>query len=118
VQQRIDVVRAAIETGESSISTLQTLQGWSGNATRRDLLVKLDGALTTWHKWAAGGGVADVELGNAARIMMADAIPDQADAFAHLADAVTEWAHRFHPALILQLEVEPPAVRPSMTIEL
>lgn len=117
-QQRIDVARAAINGGESSISALRTLHHWSGNETRRDRLVKLDGALSTWRKWAAGGPVVDAEMSFAVRIMKAESNPDYQQPLTHLADAVADWTERVHSALLPYLEVEAPAVRREMGIEL
>ena len=79
VQQKIDAAHAAIDGGESGISTLRSLHHWSGSETRCDRLAKLDGALSTRREWAAGGPVVDVEAGNAIKIMKADSDPAGGD---------------------------------------
>lgn len=99
VQQKIKNARAALEGAESSISTLRTLHRWSGHKTRRDHLVKLDGALETWREWAAGGAIGDAELGDILRSMRADISPDLQQPLAHLADLVAQWAEQVDPML-------------------
>lgn len=98
-QQKLKNARAAIEGAESSISTLRTLHRWSGHKTRRDHLVKLDGALETWREWAVGGSIGDAELGNTLRSMGADISPDLQQPLAHLADLVAQWAEQVDPML-------------------
>lgn len=118
VQQRIDAAHTAIDGGESSISTLRTLHQWSGNETRRDHLVSLDGALAVWHKWAVGGSVEDAELTSTVKILKAETGLVQQQPVAQLADATTEWAERVHPALVSRFEVEPTGPSRGFGIEL
>jgi conjugative relaxase-like TrwC/TraI family protein len=117
-QRKIDDARAEIDSGESSISTYRSVHHWSGNETRRDHLVQLDGALSTWCKWATGESVVDAEVGNAVNTMKTYNDDELQQPLAHLVDAVTDWSERVHPALLSQLEVEPPAARQGMGIEL
>lgn len=74
-EQKVDAARAAIDNGESSISTLRTFRQWSGNESRRDHLAELDGALLTWREWAAGRLMVDAEIGSAVRTMGANEDP-------------------------------------------
>jgi|GEM_PF-529041 len=106
VQRRIDAAHEAIDSGESSISTLRALHRWSGNESRRNHIAQLDSALMTWRKWAAGDVVDDVELSSAVRIAKTDNDPALQQSLAYLTKAVTDWAARVHPALDLQLRTE------------
>lgn len=113
VQRTIDVARAAIDGGESSISTLRALHRWGGNGTRLDRLIKLDVALSAWRKWAAGGSIDDAEVANAVETMKAYRDGDWQQPLAHLADAVVDWSERAHPAQLPQ-----PAVLRGLGLEL
>lgn len=118
VQQRIDAAQAAIDSGESSISTFRSLHRWSGHESRRDHLVNLDDALSTWREWSNGGPVEDAELSRAVKIMRTTRDNDLQEPLAQLAGAVTEWAERVHPTLAPRLRAEPAAVSRSVGIEL
>ena len=109
VQQDVDASRAAIDGGESSISTLRTLNRWSGNEARRNHLVELDGAVSTWHEWAVGASISDSTLKSSVKIMRVDSDPELQQLLAHLADAVAEWTVRAHPSILRQVQVELPA---------
>ena len=117
-QQRIDAARVAIDSGESSVSTFRTVHHWSGNETRRDRLVQLDGALSTWRTWATGAPVDDADVSSAIRTMKTFDDGDLQQPLTRLSDSVTDWSERVHPVLLSQLEVEPPAERSGMGIEL
>lgn len=118
VQRRIDAAHAAIDSGESSINTFRSLHHWSGNETRRSRLARLDGALSTWRTWATGGSVVDADLAKAVKTMKTYNDGELLQPLAHLADSVTDWSERVHPSLLSQLEVEAPAMRRGLGIEL
>lgn len=118
LQHRIDAARAAIDSGESSISTFRTLHRWSGNETHLGHLAELDGALSTWHNWATGRPMVDAEVSSAVKTMRASNGGELQQSLAHLAEEVNEWAERVHPSLLPQLEAEPPTVSRGMGIEL
>ena len=117
-QQKIDAARAAIDSGESSISTFRSLHHWSGHETRRDRLVELHGAISTWRQWAVGGVVEDDELSSAIKTMKTNRDTERQESLAYLASAVTEWAERGHPTLALELRTDPTAISRSFGIEL
>lgn len=118
VQRRIDTAHAAIDRGESSISTFRSVHHWSGHEVCRDRLMKLDSALSTWRTWASGGSVEDAEVAEAVKILKTYNDEELRQPLAHLVDSVTDWSRRVHPALLSRLELEQPAVRRGMGIEL
>jgi len=108
-RQRIDAVRAVIDSGESSISTLRTLHRWSGNEARRDHLAKLDSALSTWRNWATGGSVVDAEVAEAVKIMKTYNDGKLQQPLARLGDAAVDWAEQHRPTLQPHMQVNLPS---------
>ncbi|BAN00534.1 hypothetical protein [Ilumatobacter coccineus] len=116
-QQKIDASRAAIDRGESSISTLRTIYRWSGNEIRLDRLAELDSALLTWREWAAGELAGDIELSRSVDIMKANENPEWQQPLAYLTEAATDWPEHSRQALRPHLQVGPPTVRRGLGID-
>lgn len=118
VQERVDRALAVINSGESSISTLRTLQEWSGIENRRDHFAEVGSALSTWRKWAAGGPVDEQALSSVLVNLRENGDPELQPSLDHLAAAVTDWAEHAHPALLVHLDHDPQVERPGLGIEL
>ncbi len=115
MQERVDRAWAVINGGESSVSTLRTLHGWSGSETRRNQFADLGGALAAWWRWAAGGRVDEQVLGSALTIMREHDDPELQPSLDNLAD----WAERFNPSLDdFRQSERPQAVHREVGIEL
>ncbi|MFT4865674.1 MAG: septal ring factor EnvC (AmiA/AmiB activator) [Ilumatobacter sp.] len=117
-QDRTDAVHAAIDNGESSISTLRTHHRWNGVEARRDHLVNLDGALAVWQRWAAGEAVVDADVANSVGAMTAEDDSELQQPIGQLTRTVTARVERAQSVLLLELEVEPIVMRRGGGIEL